>query len=194
MAFPFVLVIVSGAICAFALLAPEAPEWATLAFPVFVAALFLLGRAIVRARAARKAWILVDGSNVMHWQDNTPNLVTVRAVVDRIKAAGFAPHVVFDANAGYLLSGRYRNEVSLARDIGLLPRFVTVVPKGMQADPLLLDTARFRRAKIVTNDRFRDWADRYPEVANPGHLLRGTMRGGELALDLPRTAAGQKAA
>ena len=55
---------------------------------------------------------------------------------------------------------------------------VFVVPKGTQADPYILDTARKFSARIVTNDRYRDWAEVHPEVAEPGHLIRGGMRDG----------------
>jgi hypothetical protein len=51
-------------------------------------------------------YILVDGSNVMHWQDNTPKLAPLLAVVQRLQALGYAPGVVFDANVGWKLDGR----------------------------------------------------------------------------------------
>ncbi|MCU0912684.1 MAG: hypothetical protein MUE98_15560, partial [Rhodobacteraceae bacterium] len=44
-------------------------------------------------------------------------------------------------------------------------------------------------AQIVTNDRFRDWVERFPEVRQPGHLVRGNYRDGALWLDLGNPAA-----
>ena len=38
-------------------------------------------------------------------------------------------------------------------------------------------------APIVTNDRYRDWAGEYPEIAEPGRLIRGGYRDGVLWLD-----------
>lgn len=57
------------------------------------------------------------------------------------------------------------------------------MPKGKQADPYLLETAREKNARIVTNDRFRDWADTHPEVLQPGFLIRGTIRDGKVDLN-----------
>lgn len=37
-------------------------------------------------------------------------------------------------------------------------------------------------ARIVTNDRYRDWAEAHPEIATPGHLIRGGWREGKLWL------------
>lgn len=128
-------------------------------------------------------WILVDGSNVMHWQDNAPQITTVVRVVDDLKRQGFAPGVVFDANAGWKLFGRYLNETELARLLGLPRDQVLVAPKGTPADPYLLRTARDFKARIVTNDRFRDWAGDFPEVTESGFLIRGSLREGQVQLN-----------
>lgn len=42
---------------------------------------------------------------------------------------------------------------------------------------------------IVTNDRYRDWADKYPEIAGPGLRIRGDYRGGARLLDDTDTRA-----
>ncbi len=36
-----------------------------------------------------------------------------------------------------------------------------------------LDASRRLGARIVSNERFRDWAGDYPEVSKPGHGIRG---------------------
>lgn len=141
-----------------------------------------------RRRGARstdtseEAWILVDGSNVMHWQDNQPALAPLTGLILRLTGLGYVPGIVFDANAGWKLQGRYLREAELARLLGVEERQVLVVPKGTQADTYLLQTAREFEAKIVTNDRFRDWADQHPEVLESGILIRGGMRDGQVWL------------
>ena len=129
-----------------------------------------------------ESWILIDGSNVMHWQDHTPQLESLHRVVGRVQALGYFPGVVFDANAGWKLAGRYLHDGDFADLLGLEPRQVLVVPKGTQADTFLLDTARELGARIVTNDRFRDWADKHPELAKAGFLVRGGLRGQDVWL------------
>lgn len=129
-----------------------------------------------------EAWILIDGSNVMHWQDGAPDLVPLTGVVSRLVAMGYVPGVVFDANAGWKLRGRYLHDGDLARLLGLETRQVLVVPKGTQADPYLLETARAFGARIVTNDRYRDWAGQHPEVLDRDFLIRGGVRNGQVWL------------
>ncbi|WP_431300610.1 NYN domain-containing protein [Tabrizicola sp. BL-A-41-H6] len=145
----------------------------------------------VAPRQGRRSenYIVVDGSNVMHWKNETPLIFTVQAVVNELKSRGFTPGVVFDANAGYKLSGRYMNERDFATLLTLPQDQVFVVPKGTPADPWILAAARDFGARIVTRDRYRDWADDHPEVATPGHLVRGGYNtAGELWLEPAKPA------
>ncbi len=193
------LVLVSVAGVAVAIVLPGMTDLLLVAGPAAVAALILLLLAIgrdtraaddrafkppPRKAAAKVRHILVDGSNVMHWKDGTPQLDTLRVVLARLTALGFNPGVVFDANAGYKIADSYRDDADLGRMLGLHKDRVLVMPRGTPADPTLLAAARDLDARIVTNDRFRDWAETYPEVARPGHLVRGGFSDGQLWLDL----------
>lgn len=127
--------------------------------------------------------ILVDGSNVMFWHDNVPDLATLKAAIKHIGAQGYDPGLVFDANVGYKLEGRFRGHLPLARKLGLNPAQVVVVGKGDPADRVILTVARDLNARILSNDRFRDWQDRFPEVAEPGRVIRGGFRDGSFWTD-----------
>jgi hypothetical protein len=131
---------------------------------------------------AAETWVLVDGSNVMHWQDGVPQLTPVKRVVEKLISLGYVPGVVFDANAGWKLQRRYLHDGEFARLLGLERRQVLVVAKGTQADPFLLQTAREFGARIVTNDRYRDWAEAHPAVLEQGYLIRGGARQGDIWL------------
>ena len=173
-----------------------------IAVPSVVASAYLLIRARLRhvqpdQRRRRKigqsrgAWlksdqqyIIVDGSNVMHWNDGTPQLETLREVVHQLVARGFDPGVVFDANAGYLLTGKYQHHGAMGKLLGLSEERIMVVDKGNPADPTILAAAKDLGARIVTNDRYKDWADTHPEVHTSGHLVRGGYVAGKLWLDL----------
>ena len=124
------------------------------------------------ARGRRPA-VILDGSNVMHWQGDTPNIDTVAEVIWHLSAKGYSVGVVFDANVGYKLGGRYLHDGALARQLRLPASRVMVVPKGTPADPIILDAARDMGARVVTNDKFRDWAADYPETREPGFLIAG---------------------
>lgn len=149
---------------------------ATLLVATFL--LLLVLRGVKRRRSARRPerWILIDGSNVMHWKDDRPDILPVQSAVRELTRRGFTPGVVFDANAGYKLRSRYLSERDFSRLLDLPESQIFVVPKGTQADPYLLDAAQEFGARVVTRDRFRDWAEAHPEVKEPGFLIRGGFR------------------
>jgi hypothetical protein len=164
---------------------PGYSDFVMLAGPMLLASLWLLLRArLGAAPSTAQKWVVVDGSNVMHWQDGTPQIATVRAVVEKLKAAGYAPGVVFDANAGYKLVGKYKHDNALGKMLGLPADRVMVVPKGTPADPMILESARSLGARVVSNDRYRDWAETHPEVTSPGQVIAGGFRDGQLWLNL----------
>lgn len=171
-----------------ALILPGWSELMLLAGPSALASIGLLLSALIHRisgkRAPSRRTIVVDGSNVLYWKDETPRIEAVREVVDHLSRLGFKVGVVFDANAGYLISGRYRHDREMGSLLGTPKAEVLVVPKGTPADPYILAAARDHGARIVTNDRYRDWVEEHPEIRNPGHLIRGGFRDGALWLDL----------
>ncbi len=134
-------------------------------------------------RSKRRNPVIVDGSNVMHWKDGTPQADCLIAVIEKLKAMGYTPGVVFDANAGYRLAGEYRHDRELAESIGLDEDQVMVVNSGTPADPMILRMARELKAPIVSNDRFRDWIEDWPEVAEPSNFIRGNWQGDSVQLN-----------
>jgi hypothetical protein len=157
----------------------------------FAARVPILRRRRRRRRAGQgyppdeRRWVVIDGSNVMFWQDETPSLSTVSAVVGEVKKAGLTPLVWFDANAGYKVGDRYMNPRDLSRAIGVSRKQVRVAPKGSPADPLLLGDAARLGTGVVSNDRYRDWAEAFPSVTQPGVLVRGRITDGAAQLDWP---------
>ncbi len=119
----------------------------------------------------------------MFWDGEIPKVETIIQVIGVLRDKGFQANVIFDANVGYKLSGRYQGEREMARLLRLPPKSVMVVPKGTPADEYLLIAARQSGVPIVTNDRYRDWASRFPEVETPGYLLRGEVKLGKVWVD-----------
>lgn len=138
--------------------------------------------------------VVIDGSNVMHWNGEVPNIGTLREVIDELRDHGCEVGVIFDANAGYKLQDRYLDDRRLAKLLRLPKDRVLVVPKGSPADPTILAAARDLGAKVVTNDRFREWASDFPEVANNNLLVRGGYRYGKLWLEERVLTMGRAAA
>lgn len=190
MGFLILIAATSSALTIAALWLPGMSDWLLLSAPTLLASLLLLlrhrRRSPSKARKDKKP-IVVDASNVMYWQDNTPKLETLRSVLRELVAKGYTPGAIFDANAGYLLTGKYENDRALARLLGLPIDRVVVVEKGTPADPLILRAARDLGAPILSNDRYRDWAGDHPEIETPGQLIKGGYKNGALWLGLPAT-------
>lgn len=165
-----------------ALVLPQARDLVLLAGPMALASLILLLRG--RRRAPKDLrHVVIDGSNVLHWRGEVPDMGAVREVIGALAAQGFTPGVMFDANVGYKIGTRYQDDRAIARQVGLPVDRVLVVPKGVVADQYILQAARQLAAPIVSNDRYRDWAEAHPEVMEPGRVIRGGYRDGRLWLD-----------
>jgi Zc3h12a-like Ribonuclease NYN domain len=177
---------------AVSLLMPAYSDFLFVAGPCVVACYWILWQQRIRPQhddAPRRkkparvaAHVIIDGSNVMHWQEGAPRLQTVREVLSIVTAKGLTPTVIFDANAGYKISDRYQGGRSLARQLFLRDNAVFVVPKGTPADVHILDTARRMKARVISADRYRDWAEAYPEVVKHGFLIRGGVQDGKVWL------------
>jgi hypothetical protein len=189
---PAILLIISllGALASLLVWGPVLDGPMLLALLSAVAAVILLLRG--RTKRAR-AWIVVDGSNVLHWDGEVPAIATVARVVDDLRSRGFVPVVWFDANVGYRIGDRYMGPESLARALDLPARQIFVAPKGTPADPLLLEGAVVLNARVVTNDRFRDWTNDHPKILEPGFLVPGQVRDGSVTLTLQDTGSRRRA-
>lgn len=157
--------------------------------PWVIAALCLIGLAGLaglrrrrlggRGRAGKSArHVLIDGSNVMHWNKGAPDLGLVRDIAQALGLRGYRVVVIFDANVGYKIADRYHGPAELAPALGLPKDQVLVAPSGTPADGFLLQFAQDQGAPIVTNDRFRDWHEMFPEVMVPVRLIHGGYRDG----------------
>lgn len=165
-----------------ALAVPEQSDWLLLALPCALASLFLLLRRSAPAPRTAGSQVIIDGSNVMHWADGRPSLEPVLAVVAEVSRRGMTPGIIFDANVGYKIGDRYQDDRELARKLGLPEAQVLVVPKGTPADEYILQAARDLGATIISNDRYRDWQETYPDMVSEEVLLRGRFREGRLHL------------
>jgi hypothetical protein len=204
---PVILLCVAAILCFIGFVFPNWSDILLLGVPMSIASILLLVFAWGRSSVSREPkpdkiprpkrppkprspkrgkakWVIIDGSNVMFWKDDNPNIEPVKEVLALLKQRGFTAGVMFDANAGYLLSDSYQHDHVFSRELGLPEDRIMVVPKGTPADPYILAAAIDYDANIVTNDRFRDWADEYPEVKDKGFLITGWYRDGKLMTSL----------
>lgn len=165
------------------------PGWSdlTLIFgPMTLAILLVFLVRAFRQRRPVPRHVVVDGSNLIYWKDGPPSLLPVKAALQVLQSRGFRPGVIFDANVGYKIGARYQDDRHLARQLNLPADRVLVMPKGVPADEYILKAARDLGAPVVSNDRYRDWAAAFPEVVEPGKLIRGGWRNDDVWLENER--------
>jgi hypothetical protein len=115
--------------------------------------------------------ILIDGSNILFWQGDQTSPHLPVAVVRTLLARRFAPMVYFDHSIC-----RHMTDAELAALADLAP--VVVALRGTPADVLLLDACKAGRHQIVSNDRFREWRGRHPQLRADWLVTGRTGKGG----------------
>jgi hypothetical protein len=110
-------------------------------------------------RPERGAKALVDASNVAHSSEGGEGrLRNIELVVEKLREDGFEPIVVADAALRHQIDQTARYEALI--DDGKIRQ----APAGTDADYFILSFARELDAKIVSNDRFRDRLDSFPDA------------------------------
>jgi hypothetical protein len=102
---------------------------------------------------------IVDASNVAHSSEgDAPRLENVRLVVEKLLEEGYEPIVVADAALRHQIDDRdgYEERVEAGK--------IRQAPSGTDADYFILSFARELDAAIVSNDRFRDRQDAFPDA------------------------------
>ena len=126
------------------------------------------------AEASRLA--LVDASNVAHsTEGERPRLENILLVREKLLEEGLEPIVVADAALRHQIDDRAGYERLV--DDGAVKQ----APAGTDADYFSLSFARELEAAIVSNDRFRDRIDKYPEVRE--RIIRYMIVAGEVVLE-----------
>ena len=110
-------------------------------------------------RQERSGKVLVDGSNVAHSSEGEKaRLSNIELVVQKLEGEGLEPIVVADAALRHQIDQAEKYEKLI--DDGEIRQ----APAGTDADYFILAFARELDAYIVSNDRFRDRQDSFPEA------------------------------
>lgn len=125
--------------------------------------------------------VIVDGSNVMNW-GGEPSIEVLSRVLKELQNRGLSPLVYFDANVGDKLLGKSVRPAKLAAELGLPEEQIILAPKLVPADEILLERAVSDGLRVVTNDRFLKWNQRFPKVHEKGFLIKGMWKEGTVIL------------
>jgi hypothetical protein len=107
----------------------------------------------------KKPIALVDGSNVAHSSEgDQARLQNIKVVAEKLIEEGYEPIVVVDAALRHQIDDRdqYEQRVEDGK--------IRQAPAGTDADYFLLAFARELDAPIVSNDRFRDYQEAFPDA------------------------------
>jgi hypothetical protein len=128
--------------------------------------------------------VIVDGSNIYHFgRDNKLDAQPLGMIAHQLRAEGYRIVCFFDANIFYTLKehGAFLNgqqhSIAMLEDIfGLRADEIYVVPSGVQADIYVLNSLKYLPISFaVTNDRFRDYAKKYPTVMKGNQWRKGLV-------------------
>jgi hypothetical protein len=102
---------------------------------------------------------IIDGSNVAHsTEGGHARLQNIRLVAAKLVEEGFAPVIVADAALRHQIDDKPGFERMV--DDGEIRQ----APAGTDADYFILSFARELEAVVVSNDRFKDRLDAFPEA------------------------------
>jgi hypothetical protein len=119
---------------------------------------------------------LVDGSNVAYsTEGGKPAVANLLAMQQKLAEDGFEPIILVDAALRHSIDDSSRFEQLV--DAGA----VRQAPAGTDADYFILSFARELDAAIVSNDRFRDRIQQFPEVHD--RIIRYMILNGEVVLE-----------
>ncbi len=117
--------------------------------------------------------VIIDGQNVIYGSGNStaqPTFMNLLGLLLELQKRGCAFKCFFDASTFYAL--RHRSSEVEARAYDDLctdyPDHFVVVPGGIQADAYILDYSHQHGTAIISNDRYRDYSDKYEWLKTDG--------------------------
>jgi Zc3h12a-like Ribonuclease NYN domain len=119
--------------------------------------------------------VVIDGANVAYEERSAggkPKLANLLKVRRELEERGFDPVVIVDASLKYDIDDQEQIE-TLIRS-----QQIRQVPAGTDADFFIIQLADQLDARIVTNDRYKDYAERYPWIPErrvPYMIVKGEV-------------------
>lgn len=119
---------------------------------------------------------IIDGSNVAYsTEGGKPRLANIQLIVEKLEEDGYKPIIVVDAALRHSIDNETEYEQMV--DSGKIKQ----APAGTDADYFILAFARELEASIVSNDRFRDRSEGFPDAAD--RLIRYMIVDEEVVLE-----------
>jgi hypothetical protein len=113
--------------------------------------------------AEARGVVIIDGANVAYEERSAggkPKLSNLLRVRGELEARGFEAVILVDASLKYDIDDQSQLE-TLIRS-----QQVRQVPAGTDADYFIIQFADQFNARVVTNDRYKDYLDQYPWITD----------------------------
>ena len=120
--------------------------------------------------------VIIDGSNVAHSSEgDAAQLENIELVRRKLEEDGFEPVVLVDAALRHQIDRPAEFEQLVENGV------IRQAPAGTDADYFILSFARELDADVVSNDRFRDRQEAFPETRE--RMIRYMIVNGEVVLE-----------
>ena len=120
--------------------------------------------------------VLVDGSNVAHFTEgDSPRLQNILLVMEKLRSEGLEPLIVADAALRHQIDDKAQYEQLIENGV------VHQAPAGTDADFFILSFAREKDARVLTNDRFRNVAQKFAKERD--RVIRFMIVDGSVVLE-----------
>ena len=119
--------------------------------------------------------VVIDGANVAYEERSAggkPKLSNLLKVKRELEERGFEAVIIVDASLKYDIDDQAQLE-TLMRS-----QQIRQVPAGTDADYFIIQFADQLDARVVTNDRYKDYAEQYPWVTQrrmPYMIVKGEV-------------------
>jgi hypothetical protein len=128
------------------------------------------------SEGAEKRIAIVDGSNVAHSSERERAVLdNIRVVCEKLVEEGYEPIVVADAALRHQIDHPDRYEELVENGT------IRQAPAGTDADYFILSFARELEASVVSNDRFKDRQQAFPEARD--RAIRYMIVNGEVVFE-----------
>jgi hypothetical protein len=134
---------------------------------------------IIDPKSIIEKFIIVDGSNVLHWMkanklSQKTELIPLLIVLTAIKKKGFDFCCYYDASQWFRMREQQPEQFREFKKLRENEKYRTCfseAPGGTSADDFILLDAKNSKRKVLSNDRFRDNPIQLPE----GQFIRGAV-------------------
>jgi hypothetical protein len=114
---------------------------------------------MAEAEKAESRIAIIDGSNVAHsTEGDAVRLANILLVFEKLEEQGYEPVIVADAALRHQIDDKRSYEQMVEDGV------IRQAPAGTDADYFILSFARELDASVVSNDRFKDRLEAFPEA------------------------------